>query len=254
MGKLMRIELLKAVRNRYLWITFGAVLAVGAIQCAYLLWSLGNGAAAGSGASDLSVRSTGLSMTRAISSLLVMCPYGWSYLAETRHGYWKQIITRTGRKNYVLAKYAVIFLTSGFAAAVPLTLQMTAEYGIRWRYLDLELPGFVHNPVLSVLLYFIGEWILSGLMAGFGLMISMFCKHMAAAIGIPGLFCLLYRLANAGLFSHLASSGTGDGTALIFQGILLGEVLLLFAVTLPVCVYRGEHLDVLEEGSRADEN
>ena len=165
-----------------------------------------------------------------------------------------QIITRTGRKNYVLAKYAVIFLTSGFAAAVPLTLQMTAEYGIRWRYLDLELPGFVHNPVLSVLLYFIGEWILSGLMAGFGLMISMFCKHMAAAIGIPGLFCLLYRLANAGLFSHLASSGTGDGTALIFQGILLGEVLLLFAVTLPVCVYRGEHLDVLEEGSRADEN
>ena len=116
MGKLLRIEILKAVRNRYLWLTFGFVLAAAAIQCSYQFWFCKNGIAAGSGP-------TGLLITRSISSLLVMCPYGWSYLAETRHGYWKQIITRTGRRNYILAKYAVMFLTSGFVAAVPLTIQ-----------------------------------------------------------------------------------------------------------------------------------
>lgn len=246
MGKLLRMEILKAVRNRYLWLTFAFVLAAAAIQCGYQCWSGKNGMTAGSG-------STGLWITRGISSLLVMCPYGWSYLTETRHGYWKQIITRTGRRNYILAKYTVIFLTSGFTAAVPLSIQLAANYGIQGCYLDRSIQGFGQNPVLSVLLYFIGEWILSGVMAGFGLMLSMFYKNMAAAIGIPGLFYLLCRLANTKLLSHLESAGYG-GAALVFQGILLGEALLFFALTLSVCVYRGEHMDVLEEGSRMDEN
>lgn len=52
--------------------------------------------------------------------LLIAIPYGWSYCAERRSGYVKNIVIRSGRTPYSLAKYIALFLSGGLAMVIPL--------------------------------------------------------------------------------------------------------------------------------------
>ena len=54
--------------------------------------------------------------------LLALIPYSWSLVSERGNGYQSQMIMRTGRRLYFLAKGIAIFISSGAAVALPLLL------------------------------------------------------------------------------------------------------------------------------------
>lgn len=56
--------------------------------------------------------------------LLAAIPYGSSYCAERQNGMSLQIVTRSGRKTYLLSKYIAIFVSSGTVMALPLFLNL----------------------------------------------------------------------------------------------------------------------------------
>ncbi|MCL2083308.1 MAG: hypothetical protein FWH04_08775 [Oscillospiraceae bacterium] len=131
--------------------------------------------------------------------LLIAIPYGWSYCAEQRSGYIKNMVIRSGRWQYHLSKYIALFLSGGLAMVIPLlfnflTVAMFVPavtpdphyitgYGIISSSFLSEL--FYTKPFLYVFLYLAIDFIYCGLIACLCFSFATVIKNRAVVVLLP---------------------------------------------------------------------
>ncbi|MCI9639902.1 MULTISPECIES: hypothetical protein [unclassified Emergencia] len=154
--------------------------------------------------------------------LLISIPYGWSYCAERRSGYEKNVVIRTGRLRYYFAKYLALFLSGGlamvlpqlfnfllaamfFPAVTPSAVYDTA-YGISASSFMSML--FYTRPFLYVILYLFIDFLLCGLIACLCFVLSVLVKRPVMVTLLP--FFLLLG------FSYLCQSFVYRSSTVIY--------------------------------------
>lgn len=131
--------------------------------------------------------------------LLISIPYGWSYCAERRSGYVKNVVIRAGRTRYYLSKYIALFLSGGLVMVIPLLSNFLlaamffpavipdpsyiTAYGIgASSFLSMH---FYSRPFLYVLLYLLVDFVFSGLIACLCFTASALVKNRVVVILLP---------------------------------------------------------------------
>lgn len=86
--------------------------------------------------------------------ILAAMPFGWSYAQERRDGTYYQIVSRSGKKTYFIAKYIAVLVSGGLVIAIP----------VIWNLLISALicPAVVPKVIMSINSVFNG-WFLSEL-------------------------------------------------------------------------------------------
>ena len=56
--------------------------------------------------------------------ILAALPFGWSYSADRRTGYYDQIVLRNSRQTYFISKYIAVFAGGGISIAFPVLLDL----------------------------------------------------------------------------------------------------------------------------------
>lgn len=131
--------------------------------------------------------------------LLVSIPYGWSYCAERRSGYEKNMVIRAGKTRYYLSKYIALFLSGGLTMGIPLLFNflltamfipavmpdpsyMTA-YGIgASSFLSMF---FYSHPFVYVFLYLLIDFLFGGWIACLCFAVSPFVKNRVVVTLLP---------------------------------------------------------------------
>lgn len=131
--------------------------------------------------------------------LLISIPYGWSYCAERRSGYVKNVVIRSGRTRYYLSKYMALFLSGGLAMVIPLLFNflLTAmfvpavtpdpsyatAYGMgASSFLSMF---FFSQPFLYVFLYLLMDFLFGGLIACMCFAVSALIRIRVAVVLLP---------------------------------------------------------------------
>lgn len=140
--------------------------------------------------------------------LLACIPYGWSHSIEQKSGYTKNVVVKTGKLQYYLAKYVASFLAGGLVVLIPLALNFlmmgcvipAVKPSIVWiMYYGISRGSmwsqiFYGNPLLFVLLCMLLNFIFAGLFSTLSFWVSVYMKNWIAAVLIPvlGLFAIDY--------------------------------------------------------------
>lgn len=79
--------------------------------------------------------------------ILAALPFGWSYCRDLNSGYLKQIMARTTKNNYFLAKIVAIFLSGALVIGLPLLLDLLGSA----MFLPATLPDVtgMQTPIWS---------------------------------------------------------------------------------------------------------
>ena len=56
--------------------------------------------------------------------ILAAMPYGWSYSADRRSGYYNQIVSRSNAKTYFVAKYLAVYIGGGLVVSLPILVDL----------------------------------------------------------------------------------------------------------------------------------
>jgi hypothetical protein len=136
--------------------------------------------------------------------LLISIPYGWSYCSERYSGYIKNMVIRTGKTQYYVAKYTALFLSGGLAMTLPLLFNFLlaamifpavtpdpsylTAYGISGSsFLSMLFYG---KPFLYVVMYLLVDFVLCGLIACLCFTVSDLVKKPIAVTLLPFFFLL----------------------------------------------------------------
>lgn len=99
----------------------------------------------------ISLHSTGFgsSLFYFVLPILAAFPYGWSYSQDRRTGFFSQIVMRTGRHNFFLAKYMAVFISGGIVILIPILLDLLLNAMLLpdrvVRVSDMLLPVFDYS-------------------------------------------------------------------------------------------------------------
>lgn len=174
--------------------------------------------------------------------ILMAVPYGGTMLEDFKSGYIKNVYTRTGKKEYLTAKYIVAF-TSGIFAVIPLIINfaLTAMvlpavipqasagfYTISARSMLGEL--FYLHPYSYLFIYFLLDTVFFGLLATLSITAAFLCEYIYAAVLAPFMVCIvLYGITIISDFNKISPIGflapsqspEADFTVIMAEGILL---------------------------------
>lgn len=209
--KTLKIELKKVFASKMFWIAllFGLCLAVGqVVQTAkYVQW-VNEGSdihPSGFDSTSLLVFWLGVDNRTAIGSvfflalpILASMPFGASYFMERKTGYLIQIITRSGRKAYLYAKWMAAFISGTLVIMLPLLLNLMANALIcplgKVRILSLVVyvgqesfasKLFYSHPLGYILVSLILSSVWGGICATISLTMGMFLKNKILIILSP---------------------------------------------------------------------
>lgn len=187
-----------------------------------------------------------------IFSILAAIPYAWSYCAERNSGYVKNIIIRSGKREYYIAKYIAVFVSGGLAVLIPLVLNFllvsmffptavpdpsyVIYYGI-WG--DSLMSGlFYTKPLIYVFIYLIMNFLFSGVIACISLIVARFIKNRIAVILSPFFLLLAIdyfkRIPEAFFMVEFSPMKFLKGMQLGYDskwGVIITEFIFLLAVT-----------------------
>lgn len=92
--------------------------------------------------------------------LLAAIPYGTSYMTDRRTGVYNQIVSRIGRKKYLIAKYAAVFVTGGLVVALTVLVALLADAMVLpfWK-VHLTTIQVVQNGAFLSALYYAHPWL-----------------------------------------------------------------------------------------------
>lgn len=275
-GKLLRMELWKATHNTYFWITLCFGMACAFFSGLYTvdgyfqvkdqmeiisgnpMWgivSLYNSWMGGES------ESMGYALFFFLIPLLAVFPYGWSYCVENRSGYQKLPILHGGRTEYFLAKYIAVFIAGGCVVTLPLLInfvgvacfvpayQPSILYELYYpiRHGSLWSGLFYTNPLLFVVNYLLLDFAFAGLFAVMAYAISIFTKNKIAVLLLPYILVLIlhncrtflqfrvYKEISPLHFLHATCIENRADT-----GIILLEMLVLFAISFGAIMYAGK--------------
>lgn len=195
--------------------------------------------------------------------LLAVFPYAWSTLIERKNGYIKNILTRSLRQHYYLAKCSATFLSGAAVVVIPLILNvmLVSAFIPAIRpdvYYDIYygiLPGnalsqlFYAQPIWYIVVRILTAGWFAGLIAMSVIGLSFFIKKYIAILLLPFLALLGIHYA-AGLLSEetlidysLISSVHGGGLNTNWWVLGVYSIFLLI-IGLVIPMYRGARDDV----------
>lgn len=91
--------------------------------------------------------------------VLAALPFGWSYYQERKNGTYNQIVSRSGKKNYYIAKWLSVFVSGGVAIAVPVTANLLMNAMVCPYSLPLlGITPIMNGSFLSAL-YYTNPWV-----------------------------------------------------------------------------------------------
>lgn len=282
--RLLQIETKKAITNKYFTITFLIALIFALFSALYMIGFYNDNLYL----SDLKggnmqlhnnslynhwlggeSRSFGFTLFFTLLPLIATFPYGWSYYLETKKGYVKSVVIRSGKQSYFSAKYIATFLAGGIviflpllfnfliiAAFVPATMPTnianihTLAYPVANTSMWSSL--FYTQPLLFVFLYLILNFVFGGLFATMSLALSFFVKNRIAVLLVP-FFIVMMLHYSQGYFPNpfliefsplyylhaLEIINDTNGWVVLAQG------LLLFAITITITMKLGVKREVL---------
>lgn len=135
----VKIELWKAFHQRAFRVALFIALAIAAADTAQAFLSvksLSEGSIIGAGWEGISLFTWWIGINGVtfghilyffLWPLLVAIPYASSYCRERKSGLALQIVTRSGRKNYLLSKYIAVFVSSGVVMALPIFMNLMID-------------------------------------------------------------------------------------------------------------------------------
>lgn len=115
--------------------------------------------------------------------LIASLPFGISYYRDKKSGVMKNICIRSGKKRYLLSKFAATYVSGGLAVVIPLIIDlMLAKIWVPIDYLRLNETGLragtewgkfiIDHLYLSALIIILTWFLFGGALATISLMIS----------------------------------------------------------------------------------
>lgn len=181
--------------------------------------------------------------------LLATMPYGLSMFREWNSGYSNQMLIRTKRKNYFMAKYIATFVSGGMVLVIPLALSLVmaccylpiigvdpmAMAGMSGFRMWINL--YIDKPILYALGYMIINFIYGGISALFTMVISNWCTNSFLALIFPMITNIFMTMGIGNLFIDIRNYIPGNFVNPIqhmhyeFNMILTVTLILLILVT-----------------------
>jgi ABC-type transport system involved in multi-copper enzyme maturation permease subunit len=195
--------------------------------------------------------------------LMASLAFGWSFFMEKKSGYIKNVVTRTKKTHYFLAKYIAVFLSGGAVIAIPLVINFLTVacfipayqpdiyyniyYSMHYHFLS-EL--FYSSPLLYVIYVMALDFVFSGLIATASMALTFFVRNRFAVVLLPFLLLLgiqyiqdtLYKIFQVIIspidFLKAYSSGTISGW------VVFPFMIILFLLTFGITCFKGVRDDV----------
>lgn len=195
----------------------------------------------------------------ALLPVLAVLPYGASYYEDVKGGYIKNVYIRSKRKNYLLAKYAAVFLSGGSVGCIPLVISFllssaaypmltpqatTFAYPLHQSSMMGEL--FYTHPLCYIGIYIMINFIYGGLFAVLALVFSFFTEHKYIVLTFPFIIHLfIYSASNlSGAISISGIYFLQPGYSASSGIYVFGEMILLFVVTAVIYFWKGMKDDI----------
>lgn len=122
--------------------------------------------------------------------LIATMPFGYSLFEDRDSAFMKQIIIKSGKKDYYRAKFLAVFLSGGVVTLIPLLFNLV----VSMMFLPSLCPDVISNnysvttntmfsgifyshPNLYILIYMIIDFIFGGLFASIALVVSELTEH-----------------------------------------------------------------------------
>lgn len=271
----LRIECNKAFQNKFFFIALLAGLLFGLMSALYSIegYHEARDALALMGGNQMvqavglynswiggEINSLGYLLFFTFLPILAALPYGWSYQEERKAGYSRTVEIRTGRFQYLAAKYLAVFLSGGscivtplignfiltacFVPAVKPTILYELYYPMHYGVIASEL--FFEHPFVFVVMYWCIDFLFGGLFAVLSMAIGCFSQKRITVLAGPFILMLIlhyvrtiflgitYKELSPLYFLHATSiENCADA------GVILVEGILGFAVTCGV-IFGGE--------------
>lgn len=191
--------------------------------------------------------------------------YGWSFLAERKTGYVKNVLTRTEKWKYYAAKYAAVIISGGAVLLTPIILNILivslfipavvpdiyydTAYAVRmpsmFSHLFYTYPGWY--MFLRVLLAFL----FGGGLAALSFSLAFFTSKHIVAVLLPFLLSLGLHYGESIIpqemqFGELSPFYiiSANGTQLKILWVAIAELFIIYLLSLIPCIVKGKNEDV----------
>lgn len=195
--------------------------------------------------------------------LMASLAFGWSFCIEKKSGYIKNVVTRTKKTHYFLAKYIAVFLSGGAVIALPLIINFLTVscfipayqpdifyniyYKMSYHFLS-EL--FYSSPLLYVIYVMMLDFVFSGLIATASMALAFFVRNRFAVVLLPFLLLLGIQYIQDTLYDtfqmtispidFLKAYDSGPITG----WVVFPSILILFLLTFGITCFKGVRDDV----------
>lgn len=191
--------------------------------------------------------------------LLAVIPYGISYFDDRKKGVLHNIFTRCPRRQYLISKFLVTFLSGGAAVIIPLLLNLLVTMMILPNLIPQSiLPGnginaakwgymlYFQNPAGYLAVYLLIDFVFGGLYAVFALAGSFFLKHKIA-VAMSSFFLQLFLYVVCSVFEIYEYSSVyflQAGYGVTSLSFVISYALVLGVTSFFVFIIAGEKQDV----------
>lgn len=149
--------------------------------------------------------------------LLAVLPYSWSYASEAKSGYFQHVLTRTSRYKYFSSKGIAAFLSGALVVSIPIILNFVLCAYMVPSYLpdvseiiyfgvfteSLWSDIFYNQPFMYVLLYTGLIFLFSGLWATATSFLALFFKNRIGLMVVPYLFLFFLKYLNENTLNEI---------------------------------------------------
>lgn len=272
MCSVLKLELKKAFKNKFFWISvvLGCLITLLSFEHMVNMYYEGMSAISGNSTDIIydphigintvfncwiggEPFSLGSSIYFFVFPLLIALPYGWSYSEERKCGYRRMMITKTGKKKYYCAKYVAVFLSGGVAMVLPLIFNfwmtllvvpailpdvtMNMFYGVFGGSFLAELYYTV--PFLYVAIYLFIDFVYCGFLVCICMAVSGIVRRKWGVVLIPFLLLLFVHVITDYIYSDPSVAYKELSPLYFLRGVEVrysfsGSIILLFAIGLLV--------------------
>lgn len=197
--------------------------------------------------------------------ILCVLPYAWSFFSERTSGYMRQLVARSDKVTYFIAKYVATFASGALALVIPMLINFMVvssfipaitpdiNYDIYYNvpYGSLGAAVFYDNPFLFVLMRFVIALVYGGLIAASVIAISFFVKNRFAILLIPFIILILLNYFSEAIGHYFDAAEIspisflgGTSTRFVTPSVVIIFAIGLFAFSLGITLWRGSRDDV----------
>ena len=197
-----------------------------------------------------------------IFPLLAAIPYASSYFEDRKYGYIKSMCTRVKRRQYLISKYAAVFVAGGVAVTLPMLLNLLLTASVLPSLVPVGSGNFLGsvcmfsdifyvNPYWYIFIYMLMYFMYGGVFATLALVCSQIFDYSFLVLMFP--FVIYYGLGIITPYISIDSIRSFNPRQLlsmqaggcILIGTFFGEALLIGIISYALYMWKGVHSDIL---------